>query len=82
MSCMLHWSGQVPFVLADAEARWNHKIRDNAFYVHINMEDSRHALPLVTVYHQLHPVPASSYTLLQAMFGRRYPVSDHFLSPF
>jgi len=65
---------KVPFVLADAEARWNHKIRDNAFYVHINMEDSRHALPLVTVYHQLHPVPASSYTLLQAMFGRRYPV--------
>jgi hypothetical protein len=41
----------------------------------MNMEDAKHPVPLVTVYHQLHPVPSSSwYTFLQAMFGWRYLV--------
>ncbi|KAG0579579.1 hypothetical protein KC19_4G107900 [Ceratodon purpureus] len=64
----------VPFVLAETEAHWNFRPRDVAIYVHINLDESHHPMPLVTVHHQLHPVPASSYTLFQAMFGRRYPV--------
>lgn len=68
--------GQVPFVLAETEAHWNLRPRDVAIYVHINLDESHHPMPLVTVHHQLHPVPASSYTLFQAMFGRRYPVSS------
>lgn len=67
--------GQVPFVLAETEVHWNLRPRDMAVYVHVNLDESQHPMPLVTVHHQLHPVPASSYTLFQAMFGRRYPVS-------
>ncbi|XP_024392974.1 E3 ubiquitin-protein ligase SPL2 isoform X4 [Physcomitrium patens] len=64
----------VPFVLAETEAHWSFRPSDMAVYVHINLDESQHPIPLVTVHHQLHPVPASSYTLFQAMFGRRYPV--------
>lgn len=52
----------------------DHKPGELAVYVHINMEDTEHPIPLVTIYHRFHPVPSSSYTFLQAMFGRRYPV--------
>nr|XP_024392964.1 E3 ubiquitin-protein ligase SPL2-like isoform X1 [Physcomitrium patens]XP_024392965.1 E3 ubiquitin-protein ligase SPL2-like isoform X1 [Physcomitrium patens]XP_024392966.1 E3 ubiquitin-protein ligase SPL2-like isoform X1 [Physcomitrium patens]XP_024392967.1 E3 ubiquitin-protein ligase SPL2-like isoform X1 [Physcomitrium patens]XP_024392968.1 E3 ubiquitin-protein ligase SPL2-like isoform X1 [Physcomitrium patens] len=65
---------KVPFVLAETEAHWSFRPSDMAVYVHINLDESQHPIPLVTVHHQLHPVPASSYTLFQAMFGRRYPV--------
>lgn len=64
----------MPFVLAETEAHWSFRPSDMAVYVHINLDESQHPIPLVTVHHQLHPVPASSYTLFQAMFGRRYPV--------
>eukprot|EP01018_Ginkgo_biloba_P007931 Gb_38210 [translate_table: standard] len=59
---------KVPFVLVE-----NGGLR-HLNYVHINLDESRHPLPLTTVYHQLHPVQASPYTVFQAVFGRGYPV--------
>ncbi|CAM6049819.1 unnamed protein product [Sphagnum compactum] len=64
----------VPFVLVESEAHRHPRRQGEAVFVHVNMDGSQHSLPLVTVFYQLHPVPASSYTFLQAMFGRRYPV--------
>ncbi|KAG9148515.1 hypothetical protein Leryth_026904 [Lithospermum erythrorhizon] len=58
----------VPFVLADAGS-WPH-----SKYVIVNMDGSRHPLPLVTVYHHFQPVSATPYTFLQALFGHQYPV--------
>lgn len=69
----------VPFVLVEGNG-----FHSSAF-AHIDMEESKHALPLATVYHQLHPVQASPYTFLQAIFGRGYPVGlldeEKILSP-
>ncbi|CAK9227628.1 unnamed protein product [Sphagnum jensenii] len=65
---------KVPFVLVERNGPSDHKPGELAVYVHINMEDTEHPIPLVTIYHRFHPVPSSSYTFLQAMFGRRYPV--------
>ncbi|KAM7254565.1 hypothetical protein ACFE04_003945 [Oxalis oulophora] len=59
----------VPFILVEA-SKWPH----SPDYVFVNMDGSRHPLPLVTVYHQLQPINASTYTLLQAFFGHQYPV--------
>ncbi|KAH9320579.1 hypothetical protein KI387_015218 [Taxus chinensis] len=59
---------KVPFVLIEKEG-W---LKFNR--VHINLDDSRHPLPLTTVYHHLQPVDASPYTVFQAIFGRGYPV--------
>ncbi|XP_073296663.1 E3 ubiquitin-protein ligase SPL2-like isoform X1 [Primulina huaijiensis] len=56
----------VPFVLVESG-----KISD---YVHVNMEGSRHPLPLITVYRHVHPINAFPSTLLQALFGHKYPV--------
>jgi E3 ubiquitin-protein ligase MUL1 len=50
----------VPFVLVERDGEWDQKLGKLAVYVHINMEDAKHPVPLVTVYHQLHPVPSSS----------------------
>jgi E3 ubiquitin-protein ligase MUL1 len=50
----------VPFVLVERDGEWDQKLGKLAVYVHINMEDAKHPAPLVTVYHQLHPVPSSS----------------------
>ncbi len=72
--------GQVPFVLVESEAHRHPRQRGEAVFVHVNMDGSQHSLPLVTVFYQLHPVPASSYTFLQAMFGRRYPVCNCLLT--
>ncbi|KAL5583647.1 hypothetical protein UlMin_016089 [Ulmus minor] len=58
----------VPFILVEG-GRWPH-----TDYVVVNMDGSRHPLPLTTVYHQLQPVNASPYTFLQALFGHEYPV--------
>ncbi|KDP40699.1 hypothetical protein JCGZ_24698 [Jatropha curcas] len=58
----------VPFVLVES-GRWQH-----SNYVIVNMDGSRHPLPLTTVYHQLQPIDASPYTFLQALFGHEYPV--------
>ena len=60
---------QVPFILVEDGGR------PQLDYVVVNMDGSKHALPLVTVYHQLKPVDASPYTFLQALFGHEYPVS-------
>ncbi|XP_043707274.1 E3 ubiquitin-protein ligase SPL2-like [Telopea speciosissima] len=58
----------VPFILVEA-GQWPH-----TDYVIVNLDGSRHPLPLMTVYHQLQPVHASPYTFLQALFGHEYPV--------
>ncbi|KAI5077929.1 hypothetical protein GOP47_0007753 [Adiantum capillus-veneris] len=59
---------KVPFVLVESQG-----FHRGAF-VHVDLDESKHTLPLTTVYHQLHPVQASPYTFLQAIFGRGYPV--------
>jgi hypothetical protein len=64
---------QVPFVLVDG-GRWPH-----SDFVVVNMDGSRHPLPLTTVFHQLQPITASPYTFLQALFGHEYPVSFQIL---
>ncbi|KAL6953604.1 RING-type E3 ubiquitin transferase [Sarracenia purpurea var. burkii] len=58
----------VPFILVEG-GRW-----PQSEYLIVNMDGSRHPLPLVTVYHQLQPISASPYTFLQALFGHEYPV--------
>ncbi|XP_009594761.1 E3 ubiquitin-protein ligase SPL2 [Nicotiana tomentosiformis] len=58
----------VPFVVVEA-GRW-----PQPEYVNVNMDGSRHPLPLVTVYHHLQPVNATPLTFLQALFGHPYPV--------
>ncbi|KAI4329083.1 hypothetical protein L6164_021385 [Bauhinia variegata] len=58
----------VPFVLIDGR-QWTH-----ADYVVVNLDGSRHPLPLTTVYQKLQPINASPYTFLQALFGHEYPV--------
>ncbi|WVZ22254.1 hypothetical protein V8G54_000798 [Vigna mungo] len=60
---------KVPFVLIDVERR-----PSTLEYVVVNMDGSRHPLPLTTVYHKLQPINASPYTFLQALFGHEYPV--------
>ncbi|CAA7394961.1 unnamed protein product [Spirodela intermedia] len=59
----------VPFVLVD-DGYWPHRE-----YVNVTLEGSTHPLPLTTVYHQLLPVQATTYTFIQAMFGHGYPVA-------
>ncbi|KAK4267205.1 hypothetical protein QN277_024018 [Acacia crassicarpa] len=61
-------SQTVPFVLIDGGRR------SHADYAIVNLEGSRHPLPLTTVYHKLQPTNASPYTFLQALFGNQYPV--------
>ncbi|OMO70644.1 Zinc finger, RING/FYVE/PHD-type [Corchorus capsularis] len=58
----------VPFILVEG-GKW-----PQSDSVIVNMDGSRHPLPLTTVYHQLQPINASPYTLLQALFGHEYPV--------
>ncbi|XP_059456911.1 E3 ubiquitin-protein ligase SPL2 [Corylus avellana] len=58
----------VPFVLVEGYG-WQH-----SDFVVVNMDGSRHPLPLTTIYHQLQPISASPYTFLQALFGHEYPV--------
>lgn len=60
---------QVSFILVEA-GKW-----PQMDFVVVNMDGSRHPLPLTTVYHQLQPVNPSPYTFLQALFGHEYPVS-------
>uniref|UniRef100_A0A0V0I2M0 RING-type E3 ubiquitin transferase n=1 Tax=Solanum chacoense TaxID=4108 RepID=A0A0V0I2M0_SOLCH len=59
---------KVPFVLVET-GRW-----PQPEYVNVNMDGSRHPLPLVTVYHHLRPLHATPLTFLQALFGHYYPV--------
>lgn len=49
-------------------------------YVVVNMNGSRHPIPLDTVYHHLQPITASPYTFFQAFFGHEYPVSPYLSS--
>lgn len=59
---------KVPFILVEG-GQW-----PQSDCVIVNMDGSRHSLPLTTVYHQLQPINASPYTFLQALFGHEYPV--------
>ncbi|XP_071716509.1 E3 ubiquitin-protein ligase SPL2 [Rutidosis leptorrhynchoides] len=70
-----HWKEQesssirtVPFILVDG-LKWPH-----TDYLTVNLDGSKHPLPLTTVYHNLQPISASPYTFLQAFFGHEYPV--------
>ncbi|MFS7992172.1 putative transcription factor C2H2 family [Helianthus anomalus] len=70
-----HWKQQetsslrtVPFVLVDG-GHW-----PQSDYLTVNLDGSKHPLPLTTVYHNLQPISASPYTFLQAFFGHEYPV--------
>ncbi|XP_023514151.1 E3 ubiquitin-protein ligase SPL2-like isoform X1 [Cucurbita pepo subsp. pepo] len=58
---------KVPFVLVEGHSPYSD-------FVVVNMDGSRHRLPLTTVYRQLQPVCATPYTFLQALFGHEYPV--------
>ncbi|GAB4842632.1 hypothetical protein Ancab_012606 [Ancistrocladus abbreviatus] len=58
----------VPFILVDGGQQ------TQLDYVVVNLDGSRHALPLTTVYHQMQPINATPYTFLQALFGHEYPV--------
>jgi E3 Ubiquitin ligase len=64
---------QVPFVLVEG-SHWS-----SSSYVNVKLDGSTHSLPLTTVYHQLHPVQATPYTLFQAILGNGYPVCSTFL---
>lgn len=57
----------VPFVLVEDHSACSD-------FVAVNMDGSRHPLPLTTVYHQLQPVSPTPYTFLQAFFGHEYPI--------
>ncbi|KAG8380158.1 hypothetical protein BUALT_Bualt07G0164400 [Buddleja alternifolia] len=58
----------VPFILVEA-GKW-----PQSDYLIVNMEGSRHPLPLTTVYHHLQPINATPYTFFQALLGLEYPV--------
>uniref|UniRef100_A0A0V0I761 RING-type E3 ubiquitin transferase n=1 Tax=Solanum chacoense TaxID=4108 RepID=A0A0V0I761_SOLCH len=58
----------VPFALVET-GRWPH-----SEYVNVNMDGSRHPLPLVTAYHNVQHVHATPLTFFQALFGHHYPV--------
>ncbi|XP_022964217.1 E3 ubiquitin-protein ligase SPL2-like isoform X1 [Cucurbita moschata] len=58
---------KVPFVLVEGHSPYSD-------FAVVNMDGSRHRLPLTTVYRQLQPVCATPYTFLQALFGHEYPV--------
>ncbi|KAJ3673652.1 hypothetical protein LUZ60_005644 [Juncus effusus] len=60
----------VPFVLSES-GNW----LLSKDYINVNLDGSNHNLPLTTVYHQLHPVQATPYTLFQAILGNGYPVA-------
>ncbi|XP_062157248.1 E3 ubiquitin-protein ligase SPL2 [Alnus glutinosa] len=68
----------VPFVLVDGYGGQHSNFEgfgwQHSDFVVVNMDGSRHPLPLTTVYHQLQPISASPYTFLQALFGHEYPV--------
>ncbi|MCL7039761.1 hypothetical protein MKW94_023464 [Papaver nudicaule] len=58
----------VPFVLMDTGRS------SSSDYLFVNMDGSKHHLPLSTVYTKLQPYQASPYTFLQAVFGHPHPV--------
>ncbi|KAG5572969.1 hypothetical protein H5410_062735, partial [Solanum commersonii] len=66
-SCASLSSTQVPFVLVET-GKW-----PQPEYVNVNMDGSRHPLPLVIVCHHLQPLHAMPLTFLQALFGHHYP---------
>ncbi|CAM8940745.1 unnamed protein product [Rhodiola kirilowii] len=56
-----------------AESGWLPK--STSAYVIVNLDGSGQPLPLTTTYHQIHPVKATPYSFLQAVFGHEYPVA-------
>ena len=70
------WSVQVPFVLKQGAQQ------SKSDYLVVNLEGSKHPLPLITVSHVMQPITATPYTLMQAIFGREYAVSCLLLALF
>ncbi|KAL3632063.1 hypothetical protein CASFOL_025047 [Castilleja foliolosa] len=58
----------VPFILV-GERKWA-----QSGHLFVNMEGSKHPLPLTTVYSYLQPISASPLTFIQALCGIQYPV--------
>ncbi|GFP90578.1 mitochondrial ubiquitin ligase activator of nfkb 1 [Phtheirospermum japonicum] len=58
----------VPFILVGG-GKW-----PQSDHLVVNMEGSKHPLPLTTIYSDLEPINASPLTFLQALFGLEYPV--------
>ncbi|CAA0814594.1 E3 Ubiquitin ligase family protein [Striga hermonthica] len=59
----------VPFILVEGEKQPHH-----SDYLIVNMEGSKHPLPLITVFSDVQPLNSSPYTFLQALLGLEYPV--------
>ncbi|GER53569.1 E3 Ubiquitin ligase family protein [Striga asiatica] len=59
----------VPFILVEGGKQPHH-----SDYLVVNMEGSKHPLPLVTVFRDVQPLSSSTYTFLQALLGLEYPV--------
>ncbi|KAJ8441122.1 hypothetical protein Cgig2_006951 [Carnegiea gigantea] len=58
----------VPFVLVEDSHQ------PQCDYVFVELDGSKHPLPLTTVHQKMQPISASPYTFLQALFGHEYPV--------
>lgn len=58
----------VPFVLVDGDQQ------PQSDYVVVDLDGSKHPLPLTIVFHKMQPIQATPYSFLQALFGHEYPV--------
>ncbi|KAM1052756.1 hypothetical protein ACFX2J_000342 [Malus domestica] len=68
---LVHRSQMFRFILVDrGGAR-----KSSSGFVSVNVDGSRHPLPLTTVYRYVHPVDASPYSSLKTHFGHEYPAS-------
>ena len=59
---------QVPFLLVEGQQQ------PQTDYVVVDLDGSKHPLPLTTVFHKMQPIQATPYSFLQAVFGHEYPV--------
>uniref|UniRef100_A0A7C9CTV0 RING-type E3 ubiquitin transferase n=1 Tax=Opuntia streptacantha TaxID=393608 RepID=A0A7C9CTV0_OPUST len=58
----------VPFLLVEGQQQ------PQTDYVVVDLDGSKHPLPLTTVFHKMQPIQATPYSFLQAVFGHEYPV--------
>ncbi|XP_068324106.1 E3 ubiquitin-protein ligase SPL2-like isoform X1 [Pyrus communis] len=61
-----------PFILVDGGGGSQKSSSD---FVSVNVDGSRHPLPLTTVYRHFHPVDASLYSSVKTLLGHEYPAS-------
>ncbi|CAM8986339.1 unnamed protein product [Rhodiola kirilowii] len=62
---------KVPFALVDTDS-WQ---ESKSAYILVNLDGSSQQLPLETIYHQIHPLKATPFSFLEALFGHNYPVA-------